>query len=343
MKFNTSICRILGINYPIIMAPMFLVSNEAMLHAAILSGIAGTFPTLNYRKEGELDALLRSLNTFKEKNKISGGNYGINLIVQKTNPLYSKHLEICVSNKVPFYITSLGSPKEVIESAHSYGAKVFCDVTNLEHAQKCADLKADGFIAVGQGAGGHAGPYPLGILVPALIKNFPHVPVIAAGGIANGSAILSAMAAGASAVSIGTRFIASTEATVSEAYKQSILDSGMDDIVLTTRISGTPCTIINTPYAKKIGNNQNWFERLLSNNPTTRKYFKMLVQVRGMKKLEDAVKPGNYANLWCAGQSVEMIRDIKPCRKIIDDLMIEIEVAYNELRLKMEQKSLIGK
>lgn len=326
----------LNIRYPILMAPMFLVSNEAMMQSALLSGIGGVFPSLNYRKNGELEQILKNLNHFRDQNKLSNGSYGINLIVQKTNPLYASHLDICVKHQVPFYITSLGSPKEVIEKAHAYGARVFCDVTNLEHARKSAAYGADGFIAVGQGAGGHAGPYPLGILVPALIKNFPHIPVVAAGGIANGQALLSALAAGASAVSIGTRFIASTEADVSDAYKQSILESGMDDIVLTTRISGTPCTIINTPYAKRIGYSQNWFEKILSNNPTTRKYFKMLVQLKGMKKLEAAVKPGNYDNLWCAGQSVEMIGDIKSCKQIVEDLIKETNMAFEDLKLKLE-------
>ena len=159
--------------------------------------------------------------------------------------------------------------------------------------------------------------------------------MIAAGGIATGSGIVSMLAAGAEAVSIGTRFIASTEAGVSEAYKQSILDSGMQDIVMTTRISGTPCTIVNTPYAKKIGYRQNRIEKFLSNNPRTRKYFKMLVQVRGMQKLEQAVKPGNYNNLWCAGQSVELIDDIRSCHEIITTLLSESGTAWNELQAKI--------
>ena len=259
------------------------------------------------------------------------GTFGVNLIVQKTNPLYEKHLKICVEKKVPFYITSLGSPKQVIEKAHSYGAKVFCDVTNLEHAQKCADLGCDGFIAVGQGAGGHAGPNPLQIIVPALQKKFPNIPVIAAGGIADGAGIVSMLAIGASGVSIGTRFIATTEAGVSQDYKNAIVSSKMTDIVLTEKISGTPCTIINTPFAKKIGYKQNWLERMLSNNSTTKKYFKMWVQISGMKKLEQSVKPGNYQTLWCAGQSVELIDDILPCGEIIKRMKIEAAEAHSKL------------
>jgi len=326
---QTKLSRLLNIDFPVIMAPMFLVSNKAMILAGMKSGIAATFPSLNYRNEGELEKLLDELN--QEKSTIEKGSYGINLIVQKTNPLYEKHLKICVEKKVPFYITSLGNPKQVIEQAHSYGAKVFCDVTNMEHAQKCFDLGCDGFIAVGQGAGGHAGNISLQILVPALQQKFPDTPVIAAGGIASGAGILSMIALGAAGVSVGTRFIASKEATVSDAYKNAIVNSGMEDIVLTEKISGTPCTIINTPFAKKIGYKQNWFERLLSNNSRTKKYFKMWVQLSGMKKLEQSIKPGNYNTLWCAGQSVQLIHDILPCAEIISRLKSEYNAAFKKL------------
>ena len=314
---NKSITQLLQISHPIIMAPMFLVSNLAMLKAGIDAGIMSVIPTLNVRKDNELDALLKTMSEYK-KGKI--GSYGVNIIVQKTNILFEKHLKICVENKVPFYITSLGNPKPVIDAAQSYGAKVFCDVTNLVHAKKCADAGCDGFIAVGQGAGGHAGPNPLHILVPTLQQHFPNLPIVAAGGIANGASMLSVMAAGAAGVSIGTRFIASDEAGVNSEYKNAIVNSAMDDIVMTTKLSGTPCTIIDTPYAKKIGYEQNWLEKLLSNNSYVRKYFKMLVQLRGMKNLEASIKPGNYKTLWCAGKSVELKHDINPSKQIVEDL-----------------------
>ncbi|MBL0343442.1 MAG: nitronate monooxygenase [Bacteroidetes bacterium] len=330
MKFNAPLNSILNIRLPIIMAPMFLVSNEKMMKSAVESGIMGVFPTLNYREKGELSAIINELHAFKKAHQHQG-DFGVNLIVQKSNPLYEKHLETCASQKVPFYITSLGSPAEVIKAAHSYGANVFCDVTNIEHAEKCASLGCDGFIAVGQGAGGHAGPNPLTVLVPSLFDHFPEIPVVAAGGIANGAGIISMLALGAAGVSIGTRFIASTEAGVSNEYKEEVVKSGMGDIVLTERLSGTPCTIINTPYAKKVGYSQNWFEKQLSTNSTTKKYFKMLVQVQGMKKLEAAIKPGNYNNLWCAGKSVEMIHDILSCKQIIERLEAEMTTSIADL------------
>lgn len=322
---HQSFTQTFGIRYPIIMAPMFLVSNEAMVNAAMEQEIAGTFPSLNYRREGELAALLERLNARKAALHGLLGNYGVNLIVQRSNPLYEQHLQVCAAAKVPFYITSLGNPRTVIDAAHSYGGKVLCDVTNLQHAEKAAKEGCDGFIAVCAGAGGHAGPYPMQVLVPALRAAFPDKPVVAAGGIATGQQVASALVLDAAAVSIGTRFIASMEAGVSDAYKQGILDYGMDDIVLTERLSGTPCNIINTPAAKQMGYKQNFMEKMLSRNARTKKYFKMLVQLRGMKKLEKAIHPGTYQQLWTAGQSVEMIHDIVPVAQIVEQLLSELE------------------
>ena len=328
---RTQLTDSLQIDFPMIMAPMFLVSNQAMVIAAMNNGIAGSFPSLNYRKEGELEKVLDHLNNEKEKLSVRG-TYGINLIVQKTNPLYEKHLKICIEKKVPFYITSLGNPKQVIEEAHRYGAKVFCDVTNITHAQKCFELGCDGFIAVGQGAGGHAGPNPLQVLIPSLHQHFPTSIVIAAGGIATGAGVLSMLSMGAAGVSVGTRFIATVEAGVSIEYKNAIVNSEMQDIVLTEKISGTPCTIIDTPFAKKIGYKQNWLEKQLSTNSRTKKYFKMWVQLSGMKKLEASIHPGNYQSLWCAGQSVELIHEISSVKEVIEHIKQQTQTAYQDLK-----------
>ncbi len=330
MNLNDKLNSLLNINFPIIMAPMFLVSNLDMMKAGMRAGIMVTFPTLNYRKEGELEAVLDELSAYLQQ--YPGGNYGVNIIVQKSNPLSAKHLKICISKKVPFFITSLGSPKEVIELAHTYGAKVFCDVTNIVHAQKCYDVNCDGFIAVGQGAGGHAGPNPLQVLIPSLAAKFPGKAIVAAGGITSGQGLLSLQVLGANGVSIGTRFIASTEATVNEAYKNAIINSGMDDIVMTTKLSGTPATIINTAEAKKMGYSQSWIEKYLSNNPRTKKWFKMLVQIRGMKRLEKSVLANNYQKLWCAGKSSELITSVNSCEEIISNIKIDYQKRLAEIR-----------
>ncbi len=331
---KTKLTEIFNVDLPVIMAPMFLVSDEKMVKEAVRNRIIGTFPTLNYRETDKLNAVLQNLNKFITETE-NPGTYGVNIIVQKSNPYFKKHLDICIENKVPFYITSLGNPKELIEKVHKYGAKVFCDVTNLKYAEKVVDLRADGIIAVGQGAGGHAGSDPLQTLIPALKEKFKNIPVIAAGGIATGKALHSVLVLGADGASIGTSFIATNEAPVSNDYKKAIINAEAKDIVMTERISGTPSTIINTEYAKKIGYKQNWIERKLSTNPKTKKYFKMLIQVKGMKKLEKSVKPGNYKNLWIAGKSVQFINEILSIEQLISKLKKELrESTENKLFLK---------
>lgn len=319
----------LGISFPVVMAPMFLVSKVPLLKAGIQAGIMSTFPTLNYRKEEELRNALRELRDFRQTNQ--QGNYGVNLIVQKSNPFYERHLKVCVEEKVPFYITSLGNPKLVIDAAHSYGAVVYCDVTNLEHADKCVAQGCDGFIAVGQGAGGHAGPHPLQILILALKEKYPNIPVLAAGGITGGASLLSVMALGAAGASVGTRFIVSKECDVKEDYKNSILGAGMDDIVMTTRISGTPCNIVNTDAAKKMGYEQNFFEKWMSNNPRTKKWFKMFVQARGMKKFEEALLPNRYDQLWSAGKSSALIHKELRVAEIVERFKAEYYAALEKI------------
>ena len=140
MHFQNDLTRSLNIRFPLIVAPMFLVTNEEMLKASMEAGIMGCFPSLNYRTEGQLDEVLKSLNKFLSARAGQPGTYAVNLIVQKSNPWFEKHLKICIDNKVPVFITSLGNPKTTIEAAHAYGGKVFCDVTNLVHAQKCFDM-----------------------------------------------------------------------------------------------------------------------------------------------------------------------------------------------------------
>jgi nitronate monooxygenase len=323
-QLPTRLTQSLDIRLPVIMAPMFLVSNTAMMKAGMRAGIMSVFPSLNYREEGQLNDVLDECNEAYQTFK-GTGSYGVNLIVQNTNIYFKKHLDRCVAKKVPFYITSLGNPAEVISRAREYGGKVYCDVTNLKHAEKVVAQQCDGLIAVGHGAGGHAGSNSLQVLIPALCKEFPGIPIVAAGGISTGTALLSVLALGADGASIGTRFIACTEATVRPEYKEAILAYGMDDIVMTDRISGTPCTVINTPYVQKAGIKQGFIGRWLNKNRRTKKLFKSIVQLKGMKMLEKAAFKATYNTMWCAGQSVETITSIDPVETIVSDMVKEYE------------------
>lgn len=311
---KVSLREMLGIKHPIIVAPMFLVSNSAMIIAAIESGVTAAVPALNYRTDKEFRAALTEI---KEK---AGGPFGVNLIVNKSNIRLKEQLNTCVEMGVDFIITSLGSPREVIEACKPKDIKVFCDVVDVAYAQKVEALGADAVIAVNNRAGGHAGNLAAEELIPLLLKNC-NIPVISAGGVSTAEGVQKMLDLGACGLSVGSPFIACEEAPISQEYKQACVDYGADDIVMSTKISGTPCTVINTPYVQEIGTQQNWLERLLSKNKKLKKWVKMFTFMKGMKAIEKAAFGATYKSVWCAGPSIEHTHAIRPLKEIVDDLV----------------------
>lgn len=309
---RTKLTEILNIKHPIIMAPMFLVSNVDMVKEAMKSGIAGCIPALNYRT---LDELRVAINELKAS-KVDGGSFGFNLIVNKSNPKAKSQLQVLCDEGCDFIITSLGNPKQTIEAAHQVGIKVFCDVTDLKFAQKVDSLGADAVIAVNNKAGGHRGNMSPKGLIELLNQNC-NIPVISAGGVGTKYDLDKMLGYGAEGVSVGSPFIASLEANVTNDYKQACVDYGADDIVMTERISGTPCTVINTPYVQKIGTKQTWLELVLNKNKTLKKWVKMIRFSIGMKATENAAKKATYKTVWVAGPSIEHTKSILPVKDIV--------------------------
>lgn len=323
-KIQTSFTQLMNIDNPIIAAPMFLVSNEEIVVAATEAGGLGTFPALNYRPLEEYEKALKKIRSLTKK------PIGVNIIVNKSNTRQNDDLKIALDHGVDLFITSLGNPKKVIEEAHKNGAKVLCDVTNLEHAKKVEDLGADGVIAVSSGAGGHAGPISPMVLIPWL-KSEVKIPIIAAGGIAHGQAIAAALALGAAGVSVGTRFIASKEAKVDSSYKEAVVKASPEDIVMTTRVSGTPAAVINTPYIQKLGTDLPWALKILKDNKATKKYVVPLIHLMGMKSLEKSAHKASWKSVWSAGQSVGMIDDVLSVQEIYEKMIKEYFESKNNL------------
>lgn len=310
----------LSCDLPIIAAPMFIVSTPELVIEASEAGGVGTIPTLNFRSSEKLNEGLTSI-----QNKTSK-NFGVNLIVHKSNPRWREDLEICAQHKVPFFITSLGSPKEVIEKVKSYGGIVFCDVTNTKHAQKALDHGADGIIAVCAGAGGHAGPHSPFSLISEL-RNRTDKPIVAAGAIANGASILSALALGASAVSVGTRFIASMEAHADSAYKNAILNSRTENIQKSQKLTGIPASVIRTPELERLFKSPSFIEKLIflieSKNQGKTSFSRWLRKTFNYD--------WNWKNVWSAGESVGQIHSIKSTKDIFVDLQNEMQTHLDQL------------
>lgn len=301
---------------------MFLISNTKMIKAALDNGVTAAFPALNYRTDQELRAAIQEIKSSTDK------PFGVNLIVNKSNPKYKGQLDTLVEMKVDFIITSLGNPREVIGRCKPLGIKVFCDVVDLTYAKKVEQLGADALIAVNNRAGGHAGKLAREELVKLLTENCT-LPVISAGGIAHGKDLKQVMDWGAAGASIGTIFIACHEADISPEYKQAMVDYGERDIVMTTKLSGSALTVINTPYVQQLGTKANWLERILNNNKTLKKYAKMIIAYRGMKQVEKAAFGATYKTVWCAGPAIEHVKSIRPMGEIVKTLTTEFELARN--------------
>lgn len=293
MRMNTAITQMLGIDLPIIGAPMFLVSYPDLVVAVSEAGGIGTFPALNYRTTESLREGLSQIRSRTRK------PIGVNLILHKEhNPNWARQFEVCLEFKVELLITSLGSPRSIVKEAKANGSKVFCDVTTLKHANIVAKSGANALIAVAQGAGGHAGNISPFSLIPYLKKEI-NLPVIASGAISSGAQMAAALSLGADAVYIGTRLIATPEASASEDYKKMLIESKPEDIVYTAEISGIPA---------------NWLKKSID-------------------KLEKGKQPEGgleaeykrWKDIWSAGHGVAQISEIIPAGQVITNMVSEYQ------------------
>ena len=225
-----------GLRLPAIAAPMFLTSGIDLVVETCRSGLVGTFPALNLRGT---DALVDTLAEIRQRLAPHPGSapFGVNLIVHKSNLRMQDDLAAIVANRVPLVITSLGAVHEVVEAVQSYGGLVFHDVVSRRHAQKAADAGVDGIIAVCAGAGGHAGMLSPFALVPEIRQVFDGT-IVLGGALSTGAHVAAARMLGADMAYLGTRFIATKEATAEQKHKQMILAGQAADIVYTPNISG---------------------------------------------------------------------------------------------------------
>ncbi|PKO61030.1 MAG: nitronate monooxygenase [Betaproteobacteria bacterium HGW-Betaproteobacteria-18] len=228
--------------FPVIGAPLFIISNPKLVIAQCIAGVVGAMPALNARPAEQLEEwLIEITEALAVHNKANpeqpAAPFAINQIVHKSNERLAHDMALCVKYQVPIIITSLGAREDINAAAHSYGGVVLHDVINNRHAHKAIEKGADGLIAVAAGAGGHAGVKSPFALVQEIRQWFDG-PLALSGSIATGGAVLAAQAMGADFAYIGSAFIATHEARASEAYKQAIVDSNSDDIIYSNLFTG---------------------------------------------------------------------------------------------------------
>jgi len=228
--------------FPVIGAPLFIISNPKLVIAQCVAGVVGSMPALNARPASQLEDWLAEITeALAAHDKAHPDNpaapFAINQIVHKSNDRLEQDMALCVKYKVPITITSLGARADINAAAHSYGGVVLHDIINNKFARKAIEKGADGLIAVAAGAGGHAGAKSPFALIQEIRQWFDG-PLALSGSIATGGAVLAAQAMGADFAYIGSAFIATEEARAFDAYKQAIVDSNSDDIVYSNLFTG---------------------------------------------------------------------------------------------------------
>jgi nitronate monooxygenase len=228
---------------PVIASPMFIASGPALVAAQCKAGIVGSFPALNARPAELLDTWLTQLQdelaAYREANPGARvGPIAVNQIVHQSNDRLEHDVAVCVKHQVPIIISSLRAPpREMLDAVHAYGGIVLHDVISIRHAQKALEAGVDGLILVAAGAGGHAGALSPFALVGE-VRRFFQGPLALSGSIATGGAVLAAQAMGADFAYIGSRWLATRESNVSDAYRNAIVESSASDIVYTNLFTG---------------------------------------------------------------------------------------------------------
>jgi len=227
---------------PVIGSPLFIISTPDLVIAQCKAGIVGSFPALNARPASMLEewldritAALREHNAqFPER---PAAPFAVNQIVHRSNDRLQRDLDVCAKYKVPIVITSLGAREDVNGAVHAWGGVVFHDVINQTFARKAIEKGADGLILVAAGAGGHAGTTSPFALVQETRRWFQG-PIVLAGAIATGRAILAAEAIGADFGYIGSAFIATVEANALPGYKQAVVECDSSEIMYSNLFTG---------------------------------------------------------------------------------------------------------
>jgi len=293
---------------PAIAAPMFLTSGPDLVVEVCKTGLVGTFPALNQRTTAGFVQWLDDIRERLERAE-RAAPFGVNLIVHRTNPRLAADLEEVVRHRVPLVITSLGAVSEVVQAVHSYDGLVFHDVINRRHAEKAAEAGVDGIIAVCAGAGGHGGTMSPFAFVNE-IRSFFSGTLILAGAISTGRDIAAARVMGADLAYLGTRFIATREAMVSDHYKEMLLASKAADIVYTPNISGVHANFLR-PSVVAAGLDPD------------------KLPPHGSLDMNNEAKA--WKNVWSAGQGVGSIHDVPSAAELCGILAEEYAMAVAEI------------
>lgn len=307
---KTEICELLGIEYPIIQGGMAWVATAELAAAVSNAGGLGIIGC----GAAPRDVIQEEITKIK---KLTNKPFGVNVML--LSPFVDDIIQLLYEEKVPVITTGAGNPGKYINRFKEIGTKVIPVVPSVALGKRMEKIGADAIIVEGTEAGGHIGELTTMSLVPQVVDEV-NIPVIAAGGIADGRALIAALALGAKGVQIGTRFVCTEECQVHENYKHAIIKSSDRDAVVTGRSTGHPVRSLRNKFTKNLLE----LEKQNTDLETIEKF--------GVGMLRNAVINGDVENgSVMAGQISGLIKDIKSCEAVIQDIMTEAEEVRNRI------------
>ena len=314
--FNTRICELFGIEHPIVLAGMGGVSTSALVAAVSNAGGLGVLGAASMSPK-ELRAEIHATRELTSK------PFAVDLLAPDPEQI-RPHFEVIYEEGIEIFVAGLAVPEAFIGDMHERGMTVVVMTGKVRHAEKAAEAGADVVVAQGTEAGGHTGEIGTMALVPQVVDAVD-IPVMAAGGIADGRGVVAAMALGAEGVVIGTRFIATEEAMAADVYRQALVDSDSDDTVRTRCFTGKPARALRNSYSESWVGREAEIERFPAQ--ILHSYEK------GLMNYMDRSQPQQLDGLFMpAGQGMGMIGSIRAAGEVFDDILEQARTVSEGLK-----------
>lgn len=308
---NTKITELLGIKYPIIQGGMAWIAESTLASAVTNAGglglIAGGSAPIDYLRE----------QIRKTKAAVGDKPFGVNIMLMSPNA--EDLAKLVIEEGVPVVTTGAGNPGKFMDAWKEAGIKVIPVIPSVALAKRMERAGADAVVAEGTESGGHIGENTTMCLVPQVVDAL-EIPVIAAGGIADGRGIAASMMLGAEGVQVGTRFLAAEECQIHPTYKELVVKAKDTDSIVTGRSTGHPCRNVKTKFAKRLASGE-------KDGSLTPDEFEEIT----LGSLRKAVQDGNLdEGSFLCGAIAGMIKDVKPCKDIIEEMFSEAEKLLNK-------------
>ncbi|KZT11437.1 2-nitropropane dioxygenase [Laetiporus sulphureus 93-53] len=327
--FNTPLTRQFNINHPVMLAGMNVAAGPRLAAAVTNAGGIGVIGGIHYSPKVLQQAIDELKSYLEDKNAPFGVDLALPQIggnARKTNYDYTKgHLpeliDIIIKNRASLFVCAIGvPPKDVVNKLHAAGIVVMNMVGHPKHVPKALAKGVDMICAQGGEGGGHTGDTPFSVLIPAVVDSCRNakspltgkpIIVIAAGGIADGRGLAAALTYGADGVWVGTRFVASVESGAPKIHKDLVVSAGYDDVTRTLVYSGRPLSVRRTPYVASWESRQQEIAELTSQGK--------IPHEEEMAKHPEKLPEGRE---WLMGKVAGSIRDVKPAKEIVDELVV---------------------